>query len=149
MTDVVDRKTRSRMMSGIRGKDTRPEMDIRHCLFARGFRYRLHSSGLPGRPDLVLAKYRAAVFVHGCFWHGHDCRLFRMPDSNRAFWAAKIRRNRARDREVLQKLPQTGWRTLVIWECSFRGGGQKALDRVCQRAAVWIESRSKFLEIRG
>ncbi|MHB1516340.1 MAG: very short patch repair endonuclease [Acidiferrobacteraceae bacterium] len=148
MTDVVDRGTRSHMMAGIRGKNTRPEMAVRRGLFARGFRYRLHVAGLSGRPDMVLAKYRAAVFVHGCFWHGHDCPLFRLPASNRPFWAAKIRRNRARDREVLQDLAQTGWRTLVIWECSFRGGGEKALDRVCRRAAGWLASPSRKAQVR-
>ena len=137
------------MMSGIRGKNTRPEIAIRRCLFARGFRYRLHARGLPGRPDMVLAKYRAAVFVHGCFWHGHDCRLFRMPASNRTFWAAKIEGNRARDREVLEKLAQTGWRTLVIWECSFRDRDEETLDRVCRRAARWLDSGSGRAEVRG
>lgn len=136
-------------MAGIRGRNTRPEIAVRRCLFARGFRYRLHAAGLPGRPDMVLAKHQAAVFVHGCFWHGHDCRLFHMPASNRSFWTAKIRRNRARDREVLQKLAQLGWRTLVIWECSFRDGGQKALDRVCGRAAKWLGSRSRKAQLRG
>ncbi|EQD33245.1 DNA mismatch endonuclease vsr [mine drainage metagenome] len=149
MTDIVDRKTRSRMMAGIRGKNTRPEIAIRRCLFARGFRYRLHVAGLPGCPDLVLAKHHAAVFVHGCFWHGHDCRLFRMPADNRPFWVAKIRRNRARDREVLRELAQTGWRTLVIWECALHDGGEKVRGRVCRRAAVWLESRLQFFEIRG
>ncbi|MCP9448068.1 MAG: very short patch repair endonuclease [Nitrospira sp.] len=137
------------MMAGIRGKNTRTEIAIRRCLFARGFRFRLHDASLPGRPDIVLAKYRAAVFVHGCFWHGHDCRLFRVPASNRSFWAAKIRRNRMRDREVMRELAQLGWRTLVIWECSFRDGGEKARSRVCRRAAEWLVSRSRRAEVRG
>lgn len=146
--DIVDHQTRSRMMSGIRGKDTQPEIAIRRCLFAHGFRYRLHATGLPGRPDMVLAKYRAIVFIHGCFWHGHDCRLFRMPASNRRFWSEKIRRNRARDRKVLHDLTRDGWRTLIIWECAIRGLREPALARVCRRTARWIVSRSKFLEIR-
>lgn len=149
MTDIVDRKTRSRMMAGIRGKDTGPEVAIRRCLFARGFRYRLHVRSLPGRPDMVLAKFRVAIFVHGCFWHGHGCRLFRMPASNRQFWAGKIRTNRTRDRKALRTLARDGWRTLVIWECAVRGNGADAMERVCARAARWIRGRSPAVEIRG
>ena len=93
MADVVDRKTRSRMMSGIRGKNTRPELLIRKGLHARGFRFRLHDKRLPGKPDLVLPKYSAVIFVHGCFWHGHDCHLFKWPQSRREFWRKKITRN--------------------------------------------------------
>jgi DNA mismatch endonuclease (patch repair protein) len=136
-------------MSGIRGKNTRPELAVRRCLFARGFRYRLHVAGLPGRPDMVFAKYHAVVFVHGCFWHGHHCRLFRMPASNRPFWAEKIRNNRTRDLNVLRKLANLGWRILIIWECSFRGGGEKALARACQRTTAWLRSQSKKAEVRG
>src|SRR5438876_952703 len=97
MVDIVNRKTRSRMMSGIRGTNTKPERLIRLGLSAAGFRYRLHQRNLPGRPDMVLQKHRAVIFVNGCFWHGHDCKLFRLPASNTEFWDTKIRLNRERD----------------------------------------------------
>ena len=95
MPDIVDSATRSRMMAGIRSTNTRPELAIRKALHAAGFRYRLHPRDVPGKPDMAFARYRAAVFVNGCFWHGHDCPLFRLPDTRREFWSAKIERNRA------------------------------------------------------
>lgn len=122
MTDIVDQETRSRMMSGIRGKDTKPEMLIRKALHARGFRYRLHVSGLPGKPDIVFPRYGAALFVHGCFWHGHDCRFFRLPATRQDFWARKISGNRDRDQRQLDALREQGWRVLVVWECATRKG---------------------------
>ena len=109
------------MMAGIRGRNTRPELVIRKALHARGFRYRLHVAGLPGKPDIVLPRFRAVIFVHGCFWHGHDCPLFRLPATRSEFWEAKISRNRERDREVLGALKTTGWRCLTVWECAIRG----------------------------
>ena len=94
MTDIVDRKTRSRMMSGIRSRNTRIEITVRKRLFSLGFRYRINDRRLPGKPDMVFPKYRAVIFTHGCFWHGHDCKYFRLPSSNRDFWQAKISRNK-------------------------------------------------------
>lgn len=118
MADIVDRATRSRMMSAIRGSGTRPELLVRRYLHGAGLRYRLGGSGLPGRPDLVLAKYRAAVLVHGCFWHRHaGCRFATTPSTNREFWREKFRRNVERDRSVVSSLRALGWRPLVIWEC--------------------------------
>lgn len=149
MADIVDKKTRSRMMSGIRGKNTKPELRIRKGLFSRGFRYRLHDKRLPGKPDLVLPRHNAVVFIHGCFWHGHKCHLFKWPKTRKRFWVKKILANRKRDRQVLKELTKNGWRTLVIWECSFRDGGQTALDCVCRRAAGWIRSRSRSAELGG
>lgn len=120
MVDRVDQKTRRRIMSANRSKDTGPEMEVRKALFGRGFRYRIHPSRLPGRPDIVLRKYGAAIFVHGCFWHGHDCR--RRPESrtNRGFWEGKVDRNRTRDHAAISDLLEQGWRVLVIWECAIR-----------------------------
>ena len=107
-------------MSRIRGSDTKLELLVRRALHSRGFRYRLGGAGLPGRPDLVLPRYRTAIFVHGCFWHGHDCSLFRLPKTRPEFWQAKIESNQTRDERVLAQLAKMGWHTLVIWECSLR-----------------------------
>jgi DNA mismatch endonuclease (patch repair protein) len=137
------------MMSGIRGRDTKPERLIRSALHHLGFRFRLHSKKVPGRPDIVLPRYNAAVFVHGCFWHGHDCSLFRLPGTRRSFWRAKIRRNAQRDAEVTGLLEQAGWRHLTIWECAFRGAGQIGLEKTVQRTARWTTSRRRRGEIRG
>ncbi len=108
-------------MSGIRGKDTQPEVAVRKALFASGFRYRLHNRSLPGSPDIVLAKYRVAVFVHGCFWHMHqNCKYSRMPSTRIDFWTKKLTANAARDQRVTDELLTLGWRVLVIWECHVR-----------------------------
>ena len=118
MADVVDRATRSRMMSGIRGKDTKPEIAVRSFLHRHGFRYRIHVKRLPGRPDLVLPKYSAVVNVHGCFWHQHaNCPYAYMPASNREFWKEKLGGNVIRDLKNEQKLREQGWRVFTIWEC--------------------------------
>lgn len=149
MTDVVQPEVRSRMMAGIRGRDTRPEKLIRGGLHAMGFRYRLHPADVPGRPDFVLPRYRAAVFVHGCFWHGHGCQLFRMPDNNRNFWKAKIASNMARDVEVSKLLRKAGWRQLTIWECAIRGPAQLGLTEVLRRSAEWIRGAGQSRSIKG
>lgn len=104
MADVVSRAKRSAMMAGIRGKNTRPELIVRSALFKRGFRYRLHYKGLPGSPDLVSPKYKAVLFVNGCFRHGHDCHLFKWPKSNAAFWKEKLTRNQQRDNASCESL---------------------------------------------
>lgn len=108
-------------MSRIRGANTKLEVLVRKGLHARGLRYRLGGAGLPGRPDIVLPKYRTVVFVHGCFWHGHDCPLYRLPKTRTEFWEEKIGKNRARDQKVVAMLEECGWRVLVLWECSLRG----------------------------
>lgn len=121
MADIVDKATRSRMMSGIRGRDTKPELIVRRYLHQQGLRFRLHDRRLPGRPDLVLRKYRAVVFVHGCFWHQHKgCRFAYMPSSNRAFWEAKLRGNASRDKRIARELRAMGWRIFEFWECNAR-----------------------------
>ena len=115
--DVVDAATRSRMMAGIRGKDTKPELIVRSFLHRAGLRFRLHAK-LPGKPDLVLPKHRAAVFVHGCFWHRHEgCRYATTPANNAAAWQEKFAANVRRDAKVRQQLEELGWRVLVIWSC--------------------------------
>lgn len=120
MTDIVDAATRSRMMSGIRGKNTRPEIMVRQALHKAGFRFRLHRKDLPGKPDLVLPKYQAAIFVHGCFWHGHDCRYFKIPKTRTDFWMAKIASNSSRDQRDIEALRKLGWRVMIVWECEIR-----------------------------
>lgn len=119
--DVVDAATRSRMMSGIRSKDTKPEMTVRRYLHARGFRYRLHARDLPGSPDLVLPRYRVAILVHGCFWHRHSgCRFATTPTSNVEKWDAKFQANLERDARKFASLQAAGWRVLVVWECELK-----------------------------
>lgn len=136
-------------MATIRSTDTRPELAVRRGLHARGFRYRLHSKGLPGSPDLVLRRYRTVVFVHGCFWHGHDCALFRMPRSRTEYWQEKIRRNRERDAAAVERLESTGWRCLTVWECALRNGGGEALAAVIDETAAWIRGSHARGEVRG
>ena len=143
MTDVVDRNTRSRMMSGIRGVDTTPEKQIRSMLHSSGFRFSLHRKDLPGKPDIVLPKYGAVIFVHGCFWHRHECHMFKWPQSNKDFWREKITLNAQRDIRNMLALTELGWRVLVIWECALRGPTAKP-DEVLKRADRWLRgNRSK------
>lgn len=132
MPDIVDRATRSRMMSGIRGRDTQPELSVRRYLHSRGFRFRLHDRRLPGRPDLVLSRYRTAVFVHGCFWHRHHgCRLATRPDTNAAFWQEKLEGNAKRDQQREDELRTLGWKVEVVWECD----GTDRLERLAETLA--------------
>jgi len=148
LADVVDAATRSRMMSGIRGKNTKPELVIRKALHARGFRYRLHCK-LPGKPDLCLPKYRAVIFVHGCFWHGHDCHLFKWPSTRPEFWREKIGRNRAVDAAAEAKLLTDGWRVAIVWECALKGRTRRVIEDIAQDCADWLNTDSRMLEIRG
>lgn len=143
MTDTVDPATRSRMMAGIRGRNTKPEVKVRKALHALGFRFARNSKGLPGRPDLVLPRWKVAVFVNGCFWHWHGCHLSRIPASNAEFWLAKLTGNRARDVRVVSQLLGNGWRVLTVWECSLRGSaGGAAFDADMLRVAGWIRGNS-------
>lgn len=138
MVDVVDRKTRSRMMSGIRGANTFPELAVRKYLYAAGFRYRLHSRKLIGRPDIVLSRLRSAVFVHGCFWHRHSgCKFAYNPKSNIPFWQKKFQANVARDRHVRGELKKAGWQVHVIWECEVHDHG---LDRLARALRAKLKS---------
>ena len=135
-------------MSGIRGKNTKPELLIRKALHARGFRYRLHCD-LPGKPDICLPKHRAVIFVHGCFWHGHGCHLFKWPSTRPEFWKAKIERNVEVDASAMAKLSAEGWRTGVVWECALKGRERLGLAEVVDNLSAWLESRSPQLSIRG
>lgn len=121
MADVVDKKTRSRMMAGIRGKNTRPELAVRSAIHAAGFRFTLHNKKLPGSPDIVLPRYKTAIEVRGCFWHRHPgCRFATTPATNREFWQTKFRENVRRDARNQEALKSAGWRLLVVWECEAR-----------------------------
>jgi len=121
MVDVVDRATRSRMMSGIRGKNTRPELFVRRFLHKHGFRYRLHAKILPGSPDVILPKWKVVIFVHGCFWHRHEgCRLSTTPASNRERWKDKFEKNVTRDQRNIKALLSSGWAVIILWECGLR-----------------------------
>ncbi|MFC3550090.1 very short patch repair endonuclease [Lysobacter cavernae] len=131
MADIVSPETRSRMMSTIRGRDTKPEMLVRRHLHGLGFRYRLSPRDLPGRPDLVLPRHKVAIFVHGCFWHGHDgCRFATVPATRTEFWTAKIAANKARDAAAEEKLRALGWRLAIVWECALRLDQSRTLQRV-------------------
>ena len=119
--DKLSKEQRHRCMAAIHSRDTKPELIVRKFLFAQGFRYRLNHPRLPGKPDIVLRKYRSVIFVNGCFWHGHEgCRYYVLPKSNSDFWAAKIERNRRRDCEEQQRLARMGWHCIVVWECQLR-----------------------------
>lgn len=137
------------MMAGIRGKDTKPELVVRRGLHAKGFRFRLHDRKLPGRPDLVLPRWRAVIQIHGCFWHGHDCPLFRWPGTREDFWRTKIGRNVERDQEVDVALDQAGWRVLTIWECALKGPGRIGAEATVTGASQWLRSEAKSEQIRG
>jgi DNA mismatch endonuclease (patch repair protein) len=144
--DIVDKLTRSRMMAGIRGKDTKPELALRRSLHALGFRYRLHAKGFPGRPDLVLAKHRAAIFVHGCFWHRHPgCRFAATPATRPDFWAAKFAANMERDEAVRSALLSAGWRVGTVWECALRS--ESALWSARDMLVAWLEGTGLELEV--
>jgi DNA mismatch endonuclease (patch repair protein) len=137
------------MMSGIHGKNTQPEFRIRRLLHGRGFRYRLHDNRFLGKPDLVFPKYHAIVFIHGCFWHGHDCPLFRLPGTRPDFWRDKITRNRDNDQVVLDALRKSGWRIAVVWECAIRGKTRLADNVLADLLSAWLTSSVEILNLRG
>lgn len=149
MSDIVDQLKRKEMMAGIRNKNTRPEMIIRKELFARGYRYRLHQKELAGKPDLILPKYRAAIFINGCFWHCHDCHLFKWPQTRKEFWENKILSNKARDEINKNVLLQTGWRILIVWECALKGKTKLDRVRLIDEIETWIVSGSDYFNICG
>nr|WP_314547632.1 very short patch repair endonuclease [uncultured Massilia sp.] len=131
--DIVEPKVRSRMMSAVRGKDTKPELIVRRFLHRKGFRFRLHVANLPGRPDLAFPKHKVALFVHGCFWHRHHgCRYATSPQQNAQFWSEKFDANIARDQRNVERLVEAGWRVITVWECGLRNAQATAqLDSLC------------------
>lgn len=131
-------------MSGIRSRDTKPEIVVRRHLHAAGFRFRLHDRSLPGKPDLVLRKWHTTILVHGCFWHGHrGCRYFRWPGTRRDFWRDKIGKNMERDRRDVSRLLASGWRVVIVWECALRDEKESALSRL----EDFLVGDEKFLEV--
>ena len=137
------------MMAGITGKNTKPEIIVRKGLHAMGFRYRLHARNLPGKPDLVFPRYKAVIFVNGCFWHGHGCHLFKWPSTREEFWKEKITGTMERDSRKLAALQCEGWRTLVIWECALKGRTRLPVETVIGSAAQWLSSGTSYLELTG
>ena len=127
MADIKKALTRGELMARIKSRDTRPELRVRHFLWASGFRYRLHGKQLPGKPDIVLARYKSVIFVHGCFWHAHaDCKQFKLPKTRTEFWTQKLARNQARDAAAAARLQAMGWQVIVIWECELAGPNGRA-----------------------
>mgnify|MGYP006424284711 CR=1 FL=1 len=149
MTDVFSSEKRAWVMSRIRPSNTKPEIWIRKQLFALGFRYRLHDRRLPGKPDVLFPKYRAALFFNGCFWHGHDCHLFKWPKSRPDFWHEKIGKNRERDTRNLKDLQELGWRVITIWECALRGKTRLEPGAVIVETAQWLTEGGDYLVIEG
>jgi DNA mismatch endonuclease, patch repair protein len=145
LADIVDKATRSRMMSGIRSRNTRPEMKVRSALHRAGFRFRLHDRKLPGKPDLVFPKYHAVLFVHGCYWHRHDgCRIASTPSTNRELWLGKFEANVKRDLQARVALLAAGWRVAVVWECATR---KQPADAIAIRVSDWLTSNLPGLEL--
>lgn len=136
MSDVHNKTTRSYNMSRIRGKDTKPEETVRKFLFSRGLRYRKNDPKLPGKPDIVLPKYKTVVFVNGCFWHHHDCQYFKWPQSNSEFWKSKIEKNEERDKENGAKLNKLGWKVITIWECEIKKEKERKLNELFDRITM-------------
>jgi DNA mismatch endonuclease (patch repair protein) len=143
MTDMLSRTERSERMSKIRGRNTKPEMAIRRELHRAGLRYRLHSAGLPGRPDIVFSRSKVAIFIHGCFWHRHHhfCSATTTPKSNTQYWQAKFRENQLRDRRVQRQLKGKGWEVIVIWQCEL-----KTKDKLETTARSLIAKLHQFTE---
>lgn len=130
-------------MSAIHGANTRPELLIRRALHARGFRYRLNVRDLPGRPDIVLPRYRTVIFVHGCFWHDHGCALCKQPATRTTFWTQKIAANAERDQKALRAVNERGWKVAIVWECAVRGPQRQPIDAVADQLATYLASTTK------
>jgi len=148
MTDIHSAVIRSKNMAAIKSRNTKPELLVRKTLHSAGFRYRLHVKTLPGKPDVVLRKYKAVLFVNGCFWHGHDCHLFRWPKTRVDFWQKKIQTNIKNDREKINHLIGK-WRTGIVWECALKGKTRLPPEDILGQITVWLKSEIPFTEIKG
>lgn len=147
--DTVDRQTRSRIMASVGQKNTGAETLLRSALHKAGFRFRLHVPDLPGRPDIVLPKYKTAIFVHGCYWHSHGCYKSTKPKTRRAFWNAKFCANQERDARNLKQLREAGWRVLTVWECALMGKIAKPLTDITAAVDRWLASDRRVGQIGG
>lgn len=148
MVDKIDSATRSRNMAAIKSRNTTPELLIRSGLHKRGFRFRLHVKDLPGKPDIVLPKYNAVIFINGCFWHGHpNCRLYKLPGTRTEYWQKKITRNQANDARSRALLLESNWRVCIIWECKIRAS-KKDLNQLIDIISDFLNSMDTFLEVR-
>jgi len=134
------------MMAGIKGKNTAPELFVRRTLHRQGFRYRVHDRNLAGRPDIVLKKHQAVIFVHGCFWHGHECHIFKWPKTRKEFWQQKISKNNANDIRNISNLRRNGWRVAVIWECALLGD-ELSVKTAMVKLSNWIAGESMEIEL--
>ena len=140
MADIYDKEKRSEIMSHIRGKNTKPEVTLRKALFAQGFRYRINDKRLPGKPDIVFPKYKTAIFIHGCFWHGHEgCKYAYTPKTNTGFWVQKVQGNKERDIRTQTLLEAQGWNVLVVWECEIKGKEQ--LNEVASQISAILKKQ--------
>lgn len=148
-TDVHSPERRSFNMSRIRGRDTKPEMLIRRGLHVRGYRFRLHDARLPGRPDIILPKWKSVILIHGCFWHGHNCPMFRLPATRPDFWRKKIDVNRTRDGLTASALTAAGWRQLTVWECALRGRAKLPAAAVLDFCSDFLHTNEMTLELVG
>ena len=147
MTDVHSPAVRSKNMQAIRSKNTRPEITVRSLLHAAGFRYRLHVSDLPGKPDMVFPNFRAVIMVNGCFWHGHDCQFFKLPSTRTDFWKQKIEKNRANDARSSLALRAAAWRVAIVWECALRKNIADGFANVTQQLSDWLRSSDVSIEL--
>lgn len=149
MADVLTPEQRRLNMSRIRGRDTKPELLLRRGLHSRGLRFRLHRKDLPGCPDLVFPRFRAVIFVHGCFWHGHKCHLFKLPETRGDFWKKKIFGNADRDRNAVEILRRERWRVLTVWECALRGRGRLEMNKILSRIESFLTGNRIVQEMKG
>jgi DNA mismatch endonuclease (patch repair protein) len=147
--DTVDQATRSRIMASVGQKNTGAETILRSSLHKEGFRYRLHVRSLPGSPDLVFPRFGAVIFVHGCYWHSHECYKSTVPKSNRSFWTEKFKANRQRDKLNINLLLKQGWRVVIVWECALLGKGALPPGEVAARAREWLHSSRSKKEMPG
>ncbi len=144
MTDRVTPEERSRMMSAVRGSNTKPELFVRQELHANGFSFRLHRADLPGKPDLVLPRFRIAVFVNGCFWHGHHCKRGKLPETRKDFWERKIRGNIDRDRRARAALTKAGWSVVTIWTCKIEPQTKKLISTLRHRRVDRVTELTRY-----
>ena len=149
MSDVHSPEIRSKNMAAVRASNTKPEVFVRSMLHRAGFRFTLKTKKLPGKPDIYLPKFNAVIFVHGCFWHGHDCHLFKWPKTREEFWRSKITGNRLRDLKVDEEIEEVGVRSAVVWECALRGKARRGDEYLLKELGGWLKSNQAKLVVSG